>query len=128
MSVTFSMGEFREVDNWPQPVLWQLESDLDLNVSNANAYALLERLGYEVTDDGIIGDTTPDDMLGRAMVGNVGRDDSGTDPVETPGEWFGGGATMIDCGRRDGYFEDRMTALVALATEAQTRQVMVMWA
>lgn len=125
MSVTFSMAEYHEEQG--RTVLWQLDDEqFDVNVSNANAYALLERLGLDTTV--LLGEATPDDLLGRALVGNVGRDDSGVDAVETPGEWFGGGATMIDCGRRDGYFEDRMTALVALATEAQNRQVMVMWA
>lgn len=127
MSVTFSLAEFQETEKLGT-VLCHLDSDLNLNVSNANARAILDRLGYEVDEYGIVGEATPEDLLGRALVGNVGRDDSGVDAVETPGEWFGGGATMIDCGIRPGYFEDRMAALVALASHAMDRNLMISWA
>jgi hypothetical protein len=125
VSVTFSLAEFQETDQFGT-VLCHLDSDLNVNVSNANARALLDRLGIEAGD--LFGETTPEDLLGRALVGNVGRDDGGVDAVETPGEWFGGGATMIDCGIRPGYFEDRMAALVALATHARDHDLMIGWA
>lgn len=97
----------------------------DLNLSNANAAAVLERLGYEADPHGLYGEADPDDVLGRAMVANVGRDDSGLRDEEGRGA---GGAVFIDCGRRVGYFDEAMSSLVALANEAKRRGVMVGWA
>jgi hypothetical protein len=97
----------------------------DVNVSPSNAHLLLERLGYPAgPDDELCGDATPDEILGRALVGNVGQDDNGI-PAAT--EKVPGGPTVIDCGVRAGYFTDRLDAIARLATEAKTRGVLVTW-
>jgi len=98
----------------------------DINVSNTNAAALLERLGYPCdAGDELCGQADPGEILGRAMTGNVGRDDQGT-PVlvyRQPGH-----ATFIDCGVPAGYFTDRMSAITDLAVEARNRGLLVVWA
>lgn len=81
-----------------------------LNVSNSNAFAILAALGIELDDCGTI---EASDLLGRAMVSGVGRDDSGTADVVD--------GRMVDCGLRAGYFADRFGALADLATLAIER-------
>lgn len=128
MSVTFTLARFVEHDEHGV-ILEHVDSDLALNVSNANACALLDRLGFDAADGRLWGECSGDDMLGRALVGNIGRDDSGVDATTVfDGEWVGGGAQMIDCGVRPGYYEDRMDALVALASYAKEHDMMVGWA
>lgn len=97
----------------------------DVNISSANARSILERLGYEYDpEDGICGSATPDEIIGRALLANIGRDDSG---IRSAVVSDGPGATMIDCGLRPGYYDERMTAILDLAHEAQRREVLVGW-
>ena len=95
----------------------------DVDVSNANAYSILERLGYGTEE--LVGDASPDEILGRAMVANVGRDDSG---VAWSTDAEPGRATMVDCGIPAGYFDFRTEAIARLATEAKARGELVVWA
>jgi len=90
-----------------------------VSVSNANAVAVLDRLGYDFDPSDPCGESTAVDFLGRAMTANVGLDDSGLRVVQD--------GNMIDCGRRAGYFGDRMGQLAVLATEAQARDLLVVW-
>src|SRR5258708_6507686 len=90
----------------------------DVNVSNTNASLVLERLGLPCGGGELFGETAPEDILGRALTGNFGRDDEG---IESTTERTEGGATFIDCGVRPGYFEHRLGAIADLATEAQRR-------
>jgi hypothetical protein len=98
--------------------------DFDVNLSNANALDVLNRLGLDADPEALYGDIDPDDLLSRAMVANVGLDDSGVASVE---DVFGNGARMIDCGRRAGYFDDVMARLADLAVEAKRRNVLIGW-
>ena len=95
----------------------------DVNLSNANAAAVLERLGVPAEDE-LVGGMEADEFLGRAMVANVGRDDSGLATVRYAG---GAGATIYDVGVRPGYFDSTTSRLIALATEAKARQLYVVW-
>ena len=97
------------------------ECALPVNVSNGNAAAILERLGLEFDYCGTV---DASDFLGRALVANVGRDDSGVAPHEERGE---GGALLVDCGQSVGYFDSRMAALVTLATVAVERGHGIGW-
>lgn len=96
----------------------------DLNVSNTNAIQVLERLGVDVDPEWLVGSMTGDDLLGRALVGNVGRDDMGVSTFEHRGE---AGARIVECGLRAGYFNDTLGRLATLATEAKARGVLVGW-
>jgi hypothetical protein len=92
-------------------------------MNNTNAQMVLSRLGYSTGED-LAGEAIPDDLLGRAMLGNVGQDDSGiaTVDVTEPGH-----AQIIECGVEPGYFTGRMAQLAELATEAKARGLMVVW-
>ena len=92
----------------------------DMNVANSNAAMILERLGVEFDYCGSIDAT---DMLGRAMVGNVGRSDDGMEAHATRD----GGATMIDCGFRPGYFAEKFGVLADMATFAMERGLVIAW-
>jgi len=92
-----------------------------VNVSNTNASAILERLGVEFDYCGSIDAA---DMLGRALVGNIGRDDSGVDSTEDARL---GCATMIDCGLRPGYFDDRLGQIADLADYAARHGHLILW-
>ena len=79
---------------------------LAVSVTSVHAVLILGRLGYDVeTPFGLV---DADDLLGRAMVANVGRDDTGTDPAED--------GNVTDCGARPGYFASVMDRLAALAS------------
>lgn len=97
------------VDNWPEHP--------EVNMSNSNARGVIERLGLEFDYCGSI---DPDDLLGRAMVANVGRDDSGVRDVAD--------GNFIDCGLPAGYYADRMAQLVDVALYARDNGLMVQWA
>jgi hypothetical protein len=92
-----------------------------INVSNTNAAQILERLGIEFD---YCGHFDPADLFGRAAVGNIGRDDSG---IATTVEGGDGCATLIECGLRPGYFEDRLGRLAELAQDAIQRGMLVSW-
>ena len=89
-----------------------------LNVSNRNAALIIERLGVEFDYCGSI---DADDLLGRALVGNVGRDDSGDPAIEIA-------PNFIEGGLRAGYFDDRLGEIVEIATWAKANGAFVAWA
>jgi hypothetical protein len=93
-----------------------------VNLANANAMDVLGRLGFDIED--LVGSADADDFLGRCMVANVGQLDDGlTEAVST----FPGGSTMVDCGRRPGYFADRMGELYDVAMQARSLGLRVVW-
>jgi hypothetical protein len=97
----------------------------DVNVSNTNALAILTRLGYPADPEDPYGNADPDDLLGRAMTGNIGLDDQG---IPATVDAAPGRATVIECGVRPGYFTGRLDEIARLAAEAKTRGVLVGWA
>ena len=99
----------------------------EVNVSNANAVAILERLGYDTDPECPAGEATGDDLLGRAVTGNIGHDDSGT-PATVDGGPGTGHCTWVDCGVDAGYFTRTLERLAELATAAQNAGAMVVWA
>jgi len=99
----------------------------NVNLSNANAAQVLERLGYDFDPECPCGEDTPEGLLGRAQVANVGRDDSGSATVEDGGPGTGR-ALWIDCGVAAGYYDRTMARLAELATAAQAQDKMVSWA
>lgn len=88
----------------------------DVQMSNTNARMVIERLGLEFD---YCGEVSPDDLLSRAMTGNIGRDDSGM-PTHQEGR-------MIYVGLAPGYFEAKLGALAELATKAKELDLPVHW-
>jgi len=124
MSITFNVA--RETEHPEFGTVIEAVPGFDrysVNVSNANAFALLDRLGIE--DPDYCGSIEAEDFLGRTMVANVGRPDDGVGSAEFRGE---GGCTVIDCGVRPGYFDDRMGSLATLASIALGGGYFVSWA
>lgn len=127
MSVTFTTGQFIEttIDGEACTVLAHDDDrDYEVNMSNANAMIVLDRLGYD-TEYGLIGSDTAAEFLGRAMTMNVGRHDDGIARSVDKAE---GGATWIDMGVRAGYYDERMEQLIAIALMAESHDLMVVWA
>lgn len=122
MSVTFTAANRITRDGHELIAPVRAADHLSVNVSNGNAFMVLERLGF---DTDLWGDVDGAEFLGRALVANVGRDDSGVAAATLTSP---GSATVIDCGVRDGYFDDVMGRLAALATHAADNGWMVSWA
>lgn len=96
----------------------------EVNLSRANAAVVLDRLGLEP-----VGHLEPADFRGRALLANIGHDDSGFEATVTPGGWAGEGLgpTLIDCGHDAGYFDRVMGRLVALVDVAENLGLQVGW-
>jgi hypothetical protein len=103
-----------------------VREDLSVNMANANAFRMLETLGYRNPD--YCGELTPVDLLGRVLTA------LGLEPLDEGRPWTEerseGGATMIDCGRRPGYIQDRLRDLQDLAEAGcgYPEGTMVVWA
>lgn len=105
-----------------------------VNVSNANAAALLTALGMRLP-----GEEYPDlcgtedarvflDRVEVALSGAVGLDDSGTTPVTyQAGDLEHPGALVIECGRSPGYLTRRLGELRELAHACLTEGLRVTW-
>lgn len=92
-----------------------VDDELDVNVSQANAVVLLYALGLHSED--LSGGTTPQDFFGRVMLARAeDLDDTGI-PVNEA-RYAPQGMTIIDCGLRPGYYADVFGRLWNLAAEA----------
>ena len=98
-----------------------IASDEGVNFANSNAFMILNRLGIDAEYGGKHDAT---DFLGRVLVANVGHDDSGTADTIDRGP---NGATMIDCGHREGYWASAMERLADMATAAARTTGKVYW-
>lgn len=99
-----------------------------LNVGNTNAMHLLGLLGFasQPDEDGSLsGSTSAEDFLGRVLLAEaVNPADAGVPVTTAVGQ---GGVTMIACGRRIGYSDERLVALRELADFAIDRGRDVQW-
>lgn len=98
------------------------DCSLEVNVSNTNAALILERLGVEFD---YCGSLSADEAYSRAMLANVGRDDSGQAASVSKAE---GGATWVDCGLEAGYFDRQMSRIATLAEAGMAQSRKVVWA
>lgn len=100
----------------------QPENAQELNVSNTNGYALLNRLGIEADYSGAV---DADTMLGASLLAlAVNENDDGVaDTVDTGLK----GATMIYCGLRVGYWEEKLSVMADIATMAKELNRRVVW-
>lgn len=118
----------------------QHERSMDINMSNTNARGMFERLGLvsspsepETFDEDFgFDDSVPwsghidaDDLLGRVLIAQgISPSDAGMPSTTSEGL---GGATIVDCGRSVGYFDDRLVILAELAQRAKEDGVEVHW-
>ena len=92
------------------------DSDADMNLSNSNAWALLEWIGITPDHGGSIPAQELAALIRRRLWPEVReRGDEGTAPSvdAAPGH-----CTLIDCGRVAGYFQARASQLIQLADAA----------
>ena len=88
-------------------------NDLDINVSNGNACDILVALGLSPREQG--GELRIDEFINRcrnwlrANIGKPGRE------IEPSVDAEPGRATFIDCGRREGYLNEKLHALAVMA-------------
>lgn len=94
---------------------------LDLNVSNSNARAILDALGVPFDHCGTI---APMVLLNRVRTRGGDVADEGTDTVT---DWDPRRATLVECGRPEGYFASRFGALADLAAVAMERGLSISW-
>jgi hypothetical protein len=107
----------------------------EVNVTNLNARLLLNALGLEGGLD-LTGGCDAGDFLGRVLIAlAIAPPDEGVPSHRmVPGETspFGnvveGGATMINCGRSEGYLQERLVELEAVARWALAEGREVTWA
>lgn len=97
----------------------------DVNVSNTNALHLLDLLGVAVEDgEPLMGSMSAEDFLGRVLVARaVSPADAGVPATVIAGA----GATVIHCGRSEGYSDTRLGQLHALAEFAVSRGRTIQW-
>ncbi len=83
--------------------------DLEVNLSNSNAFDVQKRLGYEAD---YCGQFDADDLLGRVLLKvAIGEpDDLGSPDVQEK--------NVVSCGKRPGYYADVYARLADLATAA----------
>lgn len=93
----------------------------EVNVSNNNGFAILTELGIEADYCGSIAAT---ELRERALCA-LGF----ASAAEVPGNVSQGegGATIIDCGRREGYMPERIGSLLELATLCERYGWAVCW-
>lgn len=110
----------------------EAEERPSLNVANGNAGALLEALGLihdgmstDERSDVFCGGSVPaEDFLGRVMLAQAVAPVSAEVPAHTvPAP----GARFIECGRSEGYVQDRLVHLREVAEFAAARDIPVEW-
>ena len=95
---------------------------LEINVSNTNGYAMLDRLGIELDYSGAV---EADTMLGASLLAlGVNTNDDGVASTTDIGS---GGATIIEGGLRAGYWEEKLSRMADLATAAKFWDRKVVW-
>ena len=97
---------------------------LEINVSNTNARLLLESLGFSTLDeDGsldLCGSADGSDLLGRVLMAQaLVPTDAGVPAVRE--------GNIIDCGRHEGYMDERFEQLSDIATWAAAHNAEVVW-
>jgi hypothetical protein len=107
---------------WTLSAKYSVSDEFDVQMSNTNARDVLEHLG--ITDEELCGSMSPDDMLGRCLVGSALVVD-----VELPAysDTGSNGARLIDMGRAKGYVPAKLSAIMALCHEAQRLGRDVTW-
>lgn len=139
MSITFQRDDMEYVAvEWDADMEYWIREPVGptLNVSNSNAFFLMDLLGLEKD---YCGSMSGHDLLGRVLVAQAlyGHDEGVPPRQLVPGESFAdglfgpvreGGATFLDMGRSEGYADDRLESLRMIAEDAMKHGKDVCWA
>jgi hypothetical protein len=102
---------------WPVRAEAVTADELELNLSNANAYYVLDSLGLE----DLCGSLSAEDFLGRILLAEaIAPKDEGM-PAYTEG-------ILTHCGREEGYLGDKLALLREIASQAHSKGLQVVWA
>lgn len=138
MSVTFAAYTINDDGTWeeitPVDYLPIYEEDMDygriltnpnplsLNIANGNFHRLMTLLGYSDFDYcGSFGDGSLQDLKSRIEfirggIKAIPDMDGGTPTIEHRSSPYQ--ATMVECGLREGYFDDRLSTLLEIVNVA----------
>lgn len=91
----------------------------DVNLSNTNARFVLDKLGFDVAE--LVGGCSAEEFKGRVLLAlALYGHDEGVPPTTT--------GNVTDCGRAEGYLQQRLTELLALSENALSDKKWVCWA
>lgn len=100
-----------------------IDFDFEVNMSNANAGAVLSFLGF-AGDDLWTGKVSAQDFLGRVLVAQaLAGHDEGMPSYDLPSE----GARMIQGARSEGYYDHRLAQLREIAEKAVADGAEMCW-
>lgn len=86
--------------------------ELEINMSNTNAHRVCETLGINLEEEGWCGSLPAQDFLGRVLLAlAIQPADEGIPAHEVPT----GGVRWVECGRSEGYLQERLGQLRELA-------------
>ena len=135
MSVTFYPGRYVEPERGAVFELIDGCEDWEINVSNANAYRVLDALGLSC--DELTGECVAQDFLGRVLVALAIAPEDIELPAYRlqPSEQTGilgvlgsGGVQVWQGPRRRGYLQERLRQLAELAEYCAQHDYFVLWA
>ncbi len=102
-----------------------------VNVNNRNAITILTALGYpvELEDPELLGEADAADFLARVDLADALAPVSPAieEVAYQDGNTGRPGAQVVECGRREGYLQDVLPALRALAVACQAAGLRVTW-
>lgn len=97
-----------------------------VNMSSRNAAMILNLLGVDADTEGWAGSFTPDDLTGRVLIARaLTPADAG---VPSYADAAPGRATWVECGREEGYTEDRLDRIAEVAAWCAAHGREVTWA
>lgn len=128
MSVTFTAATSTFEPEFNANVIRDIPAaeELSVNMSNTNAFRVCQSLGIDLEAEGWCGGMPAVDFLGRILVAlAIEPVDAGVPVTVDAGP---GRATFVDCGRREGYLQERLGQLRELADWAVANQAEISFA
>lgn len=115
MSVTFTAATSTYSPEFGANVISDIPAadDLSVNMSNSNAFRVCQTLGIDLEEEGWCGSLPAEDFLGRVLLALAIEPVDAGRPATVDAE--PGRATFIDCGRPEGYAQERLGQLRELA-------------
>lgn len=128
MSVTFTAATRSFSAEWNTDVIRPLPAaeELEVNMSNSNAARVCASLGIDLEAEGWCGGMPAEDFLGRVLLAlAIEPEDAGV-PVTV--DSAPGRGTFVDCGRAEGYLQERLGQLRELADWAVANKAEISFA
>ena len=101
-----------------------LNDETEVNISNSSAVEILDMLGYKVGEsfeDRCCGSLTVEDFLGRVLIASALLPEDAGIPTHSMSHNF------VECGRPEGYLNQRCADLQELGEKAQESGSIIYW-